>query len=220
MKRTIYASIALSLALVCAPVSAQNLEVIGWYGWMDLTGDAQLENTDIGDLDDIDIDFDSETGFGAGVNLFIGNRLSLQASIYRFEPEAAATAGDVLANFALGQLEVIPVSLIAQFHLAPGSRIDPYAGIGVGYVLLDDIESVDDLELIDIDRVELEDDYGLVYNAGVNIGLGSMFLALNLDAKYIPVDSGATAVFLAGPGQETEIEVNPLILSAGLSLRF
>lgn len=198
---------------------AGTIDLIGWYGWTDLSGDARIASTDIGDLDDIDIDFDSETGFGVGVNLFLGNRLSFQAAVYRFENEAAATAGNGLSQFTLGQLEVIPVTGVIQLHLLPNSAIDPYAGIGLGYVLLDNIETTDDLEGIDLDRVELEDDYGVVYNVGVNIDLASA-LALNIDVKYVPVESSATAVFLTGPGQQTSIEVNPLIVSAGIALRF
>jgi outer membrane protein W len=36
----------------------------------------------------------------------------------------------------------------------------------------------------------------------------------------MPVDSAATVVFTQGPPLKTDVEVNPLIISAGLSLRF
>ena len=219
MKRFLFAAALLAL-LIAMPAEARIIDVTAWYGWVDLSGDTTLESIDPDEIDDVDLDFDSETGYGLGVNLFLGNRLSLAASIHRFEPDAFTTANDPsLPALAIGQLELIPVTAVLQLHLLPNSRIDPYVGIGVGYILVDDIENREDLENVDFDRVALEDDYGLVYNLGVSIDLAAAF-ALNLDAKYIPVDSAATVVFLTGPGQESSIEVNPLILSAGLSFQF
>lgn len=217
MKRLI---LALTLIALSLPLQARSLDITARYGWIDLSGDATIENTDPGNLDDVDIDFDSETGYGLAVNLFLGNRLSLEASAYRFEPEAAATSDNpAIVAGGLGTLEVVPVTLVLQLHLLPDSTFDPYVGAGVGYVLMDDIEQQADLEEIDIERIDLDDDYGLVFNAGFSWDL-MPGLALNVDGKYMPVDSGATVVFLSGPSQETSFEVNPLILSAGLSLQF
>lgn len=217
MKRLTLILTTLALTI---PLHARNLDVTARYGWIDLSGDTTIENTDPGDFDDVDIDFDSEPGYGLAVNFFIGNRLSLEASAYRFDPEAAATSNDpgIIAG-SFGSLEVIPLTLVLQLHLLPDSTFDPYIGLGVGYVLLDDIETQEDLEQIDIERIDLDDDYGLVFNAGFSWDLMAG-LAINVDAKYMPVDSGATVVFLTGPAQETSFEVNPLILSAGLSLQF
>ena len=217
MKRLI---LALTLIALSLPLQARSLDITARYGWIDLSGDATIENTDPGNLDDVDIDFDSETGYGLAVNLFLGNRLSLEASAYRFEPEAAATSDNpAIVAGGLGTLEVVPVTLVLQLHLLPDSTFDPYVGAGVGYVLMDDIEQQADLEEIDIERIDLDDDYGLVFNVGFSWDL-MPGLALNVDGKYMPVDSAATVVFLSGPSQETSFEVNPLILSAGLSLQF
>lgn len=202
------------------PAEGRIVDVTAWYGWIDLSGDTTLESIDPDEIDDVDIDFDSETGYGLGLNFFIGNRLSLAASIHRFEPDAFATAANpALPPLALGELEVVPLSVVLQLHLLPNSAFDPYIGVGVGYVLVDDLESRDDVQQIEFDRVELEDDYGVVFNLGFSFDLMSA-LALNVDAKYIPVESAATVVFLAGPEEQGEIEVNPLILSAGLSFQF
>lgn len=215
---------ALALLALCfcmtLPVFARTIDLTGRYSWIDLSGDATIENTDPEDFDDVDIEFDSETGFGIAVNLFIGNRLSIEAAASRFEPEAASTSNNpAIVAGALGNLEVMPVTAVLQLHLFPNSTFDPYIGAGVGYVLFDDIEDQQDLEEIDIDRIDLDDDYGLVFNVGFSWDL-MPGLALNVDGKYMPVDSAATVVFLTGPAQETSFEVNPLILSAGLSLQF
>lgn len=219
MKRLLI-STALLAGLFALPAEGRIVDVTAWYGWIDLSGDTTLESIDPDEIDDVDIDFDSETGYGLGLNFFIGNRLSLAASIHRFEPDAFATAANpALPPLALGELEVVPLSVVLQLHLLPNSVFDPYIGVGVGYVLVDDLENRDDVAQIEFDRVELEDDYGVVFNLGFSFDLMSGF-ALNVDAKYIPVESAATVVFLAGPEEQGEIEVNPLILSAGLSFQF
>lgn len=213
MKRILF---PLVLFLIAVPAPAQrSIDLIGWYSRVDLSGDSRIE-----DLDDFDIDFDSESGYGVGVNVFWSNRLSIQLAAHRFEPQAAGTADDPsIPAFALGELEVIPITAVVQFHLFPNSRIDPYAGAGVAYVLFDQFEHRDDLDQIGVERIDIDDDFGIVFNVGLDVDL-SGFFGLNVDVKYVPIDSAARAVFAQGPGTETAIEVNPLIVSAGLSLRF
>jgi outer membrane protein W len=43
---------------------------------------------------------------------------------------------------------------------------------------------------------------------------------VNVDAKYVPVKSSARAVFASGPGQTSDIDVNPLIVGAGVQFQF
>jgi outer membrane protein W len=206
------------LVLLCTlafPAHARWLDLTAWYSRVDLSGDPAVE-----DLRFNDIDFDSSGGFGLGVNFFVGNRFSIQLAAYRFDPEAAMTADDPLVEVGgLGELEVIPLTAVLQIHLLPGSRISPYVGAGVGYVILDDVRSSRDVQNVDVDRIDFSSDFGLVFNAGASFALSRIF-ALNLDVKYMPVDSAATVVFTQGPPLKTDVEVNPLIISAGLSLRF
>lgn len=208
------------LLAIAIPAHARNIDITARYSWFDLSGDTTIENTAVEEIDDVRIDFDSETGYGIAVNFFIGHRLSIEASASRFEPEAAATSANpsIIAG-AIDQLEVVPLTAVLQLHLAPEATFDPYLGAGVGYVLIDDIDNREDLEAIEIERVDLDNDYGLVLNLGFSWDL-MPGLALNVDGKYMPLDSGATVVFLTGPAQDTSFEVNPLTLSAGISLQF
>lgn len=209
---------AVLLMFAAAPAAAQSrsVDLIGYASWVDLSGDATLEDAD--GLDDLDVDFEGDMGYGIGINVFLGNRLSAEfaGSVVNVEVNAANGA---VSPFLAGDLEMIPLTGTLQFHFAPNSRIDPYIGAGVAYVLFDEVEGGEDLENVDIDAIEFEDDYGFVANAGIDIGLTDM-IALNADAKYVPVESSARARFASGFGQFADIEVNPMILSAGLRLRF
>lgn len=205
--------------VVTIPASAQSrfVDVIGRASWVDLGASDAFEG---GGFDESEIEFDSEIGYGAAVNFFLGDRISLELGASIFDPEATLTSNNPAVPFLTrGTLEMIPITGVLQFHFAPSSRFDPYIGAGAAYVLFDQLDSEDDLDNVQFERLDFEDNAGLVVNAGVNIGFGRNF-ALNLDAKYVPVESSAEAVFVIGPNSTAEVAVNPLIVSAGFALRF
>lgn len=218
MKRMILI-FAVVLMFAAVPVAAQtrSVDLIGFASWVDLSGDSSLEDAD--GIEDLDIEFDGDMGYGAAINVFIGSRLSAEFAASIVDTEVNVAPGGPISPVFAGNLEMIPITGTLQFHLLPNSRIDPYVGAGLAYVLFDNVESEEDLDDVDVDEIEFEDDYGFVLNAGVDLGITDS-IALNADAKYVPVESSARARFATGVGQFTDIEVNPLILSAGLRLRF
>lgn len=218
MKKLVFL-FSLTLLAIAVPLQAQDrsVDVTGFVTWVDISGDNRIDN---GFDDPFDLEFDSDTGFGASVNVFWSNRISTEfaastvSSDVTFNP---ATGG--LPGFLAGDLEMIPITAVLQYHFAPNSRIDPYVGGGAAYVLFDELDGGDDVDDVDFEKIDFDDDAGFVVNAGVDFGLTDNF-AINLDAKYVPVSSSATAVFATGPGQAFDIEVNPLIVSAGARFKF
>jgi len=69
------------------------------------------------------------------------------------------------------QAEMMPVTAVLQFHFAPNGRFDPYFGAGAAYVLIDDVDTPDELNNIDFERLDFDDDVGLALNAGLGIRL-------------------------------------------------
>lgn len=210
-----------SLVLILAvPAFAQtrSLDLTGYVSWVDPNGEGAFEGGTT--FDDVNIDFESEMGYGLGLNAFFSDRISVEFAATKVSSDVAfRSSNPAIPVFTGGALEMIPITATLQFHFNPAGRFDPYIGAGAAYVLFDDLDSEDDLDDLDIDSIELEDDAGFVANAGVSIDLTRTF-ALVLDAKYVPVSSAATAVFASGPGVATDVDINPLILSAGLSLQF
>lgn len=196
------------LALAAAPSFAQerSVDLTGYVSWMDPNGD----NTIVDQGEDIDFNFDSDQGFGIGLNVFWSNRISTEFTASQFSPEAAFE-GDV--NFGNSSLDMIPITATLQFHFAPDSRIDPYIGAGVAYVLFDEFDG--ELDEVDFDAIDVDDDYGFVINAGVSFDITPSF-AIIADAKYVPVEAEINASGLA----PATLEINPLILSAGASFQF
>lgn len=209
MKYGIPAVLALLFVL---PLSAQDrfFDLTASAVWLDPTGGGELEDL----TDPADIDFDGgDIGYGASANIFLGDRISLEIAASVNELESSfrrrrPTGGNVAGNF-----EIIPITGVLQWHFLPQSAIDPYIGAGAAYVLLEDDAS--DATLSEIDY---EDDAGLVINAGVGIRLGQRF-GIVLDGKYVPVEASARVVS-GTETAETDVDISPIILSAGLSLRF
>ncbi|HVT44571.1 MAG TPA: OmpW family outer membrane protein [Thermoanaerobaculia bacterium] len=202
------------LLLVAGSAFAQqrSVDVSGFYVWADPTGDTQFN--------DFDLEVDSTSGFGGAINVFWSNRVSTEFAASVIKPEATLRSSNpLIPALTGGELEMIPITVILQFHFAPRARFDPYVGAGAAYVLFDDLDSTSDLGNIGISSVDIDDDVGLVLNAGMSIDL-TRRLALYLDGKYVPITTAATAVFATGPGREIDIDINPLILSVGLSFQF
>jgi outer membrane protein len=210
MKYTVVAVAALLLSLP-AVAQQRSFELTGNVVFLDPTGGGTFEDLS----DPAEIDFEGDMGFGLAANIFLGNRISAEFAIARVEAETNIRRRAV--GGAGGNLEFTPLTAVLQFHLAPNAFIDPYIGGGAAYMLYDFSESQG---VHGIDQIDFEDDIGFAVNAGVGIRLGDRF-GLTLDAKYVPIETNAQAVIVTGnQDSEARIDVSPIILSGGLTLRF
>lgn len=207
--------VVLLLLIAAVPMSAQSraFDLTGYASWVDTSSEGTFDDTT---SSPVDVSFDGTLGYGIAANIFFGNRISTEFAIARvntdvnFRQRAVANANT--------QAELMPITAVLQFHLAPNGRFDPYIGAGAAYVLIDDVDTPDELNNIDFESIDFKDDVGLALNAGLGIKLTNNF-GITLDAKYVPLESSATAVRTTG-NQDVKFDMNPVILSAGLSLRF
>lgn len=205
---------ALALLLVLSiPATAQSrsFDLTGNVVWLDPTGGGTFEDI----TNPADIDFDADIGYGLAANIFFTDRISAEFAISRVEADTRIRRPAVGASTAT--LEMTPITGVLQFHFAPNGFIDPYIGGGAAYMLYDFSEGQG---VTGLNQIDFDDDVGFAVNAGLGIRLGNRF-GLNVDAKYVPIESNAQAVVVTG-NQDTEarIDVSPIIVSAGLSLRF
>lgn len=217
MKRLLL--LALVAVVTAVPTFAQSLELIGRYGWMTTDADQDIEG--ISDPNPTRLEIDNETGYGAAINLYLSNNFSVEVGGWIFEPDAIVTrTGDISAALLTPQT-IVPITAVLQYHFSPDGAWDVYVGAGGAWILIDDIEgNVDEIEQSDIERIEFDDDAGLVVNLGLNIALTDTIL-INLDARYVPLESASTVVFGSGESSSgADISFNPLIISAGAILRF
>ncbi|MBV9495238.1 MAG: outer membrane beta-barrel protein [Acidobacteria bacterium] len=217
MKR--YGSLfALLMLLAAVPAVAQNrhIDLSANAVWVDTnsdgTFDAQNPNQPF------NISFDGEVGYGASANFFFGNALSLEVAASSVRQGVDIPGRPRPAGGGDSNIRMMPLSAVLQWHFIPTGRIDPYIGAGAAYVLFDDIDDISEIDN-SVQRINLKDDVGLAVNAGLGIMITPRF-AITLDGKYVPLKSNARAVFVTGPDSETKVDINPVIVSAGLTFRF
>jgi outer membrane protein W len=202
----------LLVALAALPAFAQApVDVSVFASWVDAQGDMLFE-------DGSETDFESGDGFGVAVNWFWGQRFSTELSASALTMDAGlllpVDAGEPFL-FDLGSVDLTPITATLQFHFARDSFIDPYVGVGAAWVMADDLES-DDLDQLGVGPIEVNDEVTYVLNAGFGVRLTNFF-GLYLDGKYIPLEPATRAI---GDEEDIDLEINPLIVSAGLKFRF
>jgi outer membrane protein len=212
MKYVIPAVLALFFV---APVFAQNnraFDITANVVWLDPTNEGSIEDLD----DPADIEFDGNLGYGISANIFFGNHLSAEFAIAKVDADTNITRRRAVGATG-GNLDIMPLTAVLQWHFAPNGLIDPYIGAGAAYVLFDDFDANG---VSGVDSIDFKDDAGLAINAGVGIRLGNRFGIVG-DVKYVPLESNAKAV-VAGTNQTAEgkVDISPIIVSGGLSLRF
>lgn len=170
---------------------------------------SQFENSEIQDgLDDIDVEFDEDMGYGVSYNRFWFGGFSTEFAYQRLGADLTVSFEDITET--AGDLDLDILSATAQFHFAPQSMISPYIGGGLAYVS-GEAGSINEDE---IDSVDLENDTNWLANAGLNINLGQRF-AVFVDGKYVMYEARGE-----GDPDDEAFDINPLIVSGGIKLRF
>ena len=194
------------LILLCAlPLSAQSNEVGLWYGF-----------SQVGDTDDEDstVAFDDGDGLGVSFNHFWTSHLSTEVSAMQLSHDGSLELAGTSA-LETGSLDLTALSATVQWHFAPRAAfLSPYVGAGVSYVTADDITSAD-LQLIGIERVEIDNSIAVTGQAGLDIAFSRRF-AVGVDAKYIRYRPDSAAPV----GDALQLDLDPLVFSAGLKLRW
>ena len=195
--------IALSAFLLALPATAQ-MNDIGIF-----ISTSQFDDGDIEDAGDIfDVEFDEDMGYGILYNRFWTNSFSTEFAYQKLGADLTVSFEDIAED--AGNIDLDVLSATAQFHFAKGSMISPYIGGGAAYIS-GQAGSIDDDELEDVD---LENEIEFLANAGLNVGFGGRFVVF-LDGKYIVYEARGE-----GDPEDDGIDLNPLIISGGIKLRF
>ncbi len=120
--------------------------------------------------------------------------------------------GSVEARGRLGSAQYGPAGLTVQWHPMRNARFQPYIGAGGSYV---HFFSTKDGALTDI---ELDNDVGPLIQVGAQYFFTDR-IGVFVDARKAWLRTKATASF-AGLPVEADLNLNPVIVNAGLALRF
>lgn len=120
----------------------------------------------------------------------------------------------------LGQIAdtwIFPPILTAQYHFDPVMGIKPYVGAGVQFIHYFDSKKGSSIG----GTVDFKDSWGFALQAGLDYQLGGGWYA-NVDVKKVWLDTEVTWKNPTGPGTliNAKVDVDPLIISAGVGYRF
>ncbi|MDO7835996.1 OmpW family outer membrane protein [Sphingobium sp. HBC34] len=143
-----------------------------------------------------------------------------------FELIAATTkhsaSGRTGTTGSLGRLAstwVLPPTLTAQYHFAPGAKVRPYVGAGVNYTLFYNEKASNVLEgAVGKTKVHMSDSFGWAGQAGVDIQLNDRMF-LNLDIKYIDIDTTARLSTTAAGVQKVRVHLDPFVFGVGVGFK-
>lgn len=171
---------------------------------------SQFDDSEIQDAGDtFDIEFDEDMGYGASYNRYWTSAFSTEFAYQKLGADLTVSFDDIVAD--AGDLDLDILSATAQFHFMRGSIISPYIGGGAAYIS-GQAGSIDADELEDAD---LENEFEWLANAGLDINLGRSF-AIFVDGKYILYEARTDE----DDEDDAAIDINPLIIAAGLKFRF
>lgn len=204
-----FAVTTMLLFVLAAPLAAQDrtVDLTLWASRTDVRGTNVLN-------DAFETEFESGDGFGVSANVFLTNRFSIEAAVFDLGSEAELTFEDT-APFEMGNVDIRPFTAGVQFHPAGLSRIDPYVGAGLAYVMASDVES-EDLRNLGVGALELENELTWQVNAGIGFSV-YRGIGLAVDARYIPYEPKSRSSVTGG---EEDLDLTTLVVSGGVRFRF
>jgi len=124
---------------------------------------------------------------------------------------------------SLGRLAstwVLPPTLTLQYHLVPDGKIRPYVGAGVNYTIFYSEKASKSLTgAVGPTNVHMKSSFGYALQAGVDIPVGTRTF-LNLDVKYIDIDTKARLATTAAGTQRVKVHLDPFVFGVGVGMRF
>lgn len=132
---------------------------------------------------------------------------------------ASGRSGTTGSIGKLASTWVLPPTLTAQYHFMPRSHVRPYVGAGLNYTVFWNEKASDGLEAaVGTTRVHMSDSFGWAAQAGVDIDVTPRVF-LNLDVKYIDIDTRARLDTASAGTQRVRLHIDPLVVGVGVGVR-
>ena len=154
----------------------------------------------------------------AATEYFFTPSVSLETICCLTQHDVDGTTGIPGAEL-VSNAKLVPATFTLKYHLNPGG-VSPYVGAGPAYFLWLDADPGAAAIAAGADDFDMTDELGLALQAGIDIPVGANGMAVSLDAKRYFV--GTTARWYAGGVKviETEHNLDPWVVSAGVAFRF
>lgn len=168
------------------------------------------------------LEVDSNTIPELDISYYVTKNIALELILaLGTKHDVSISPGTGAVNKQLGEVNLLPPTLTAQWHFRPDQTFDPYVGAGVSYIRAMDnglTATVPDLDSkfpIRIDR----NMWGPALQAGFDINLKDGWM-INFDVKKIWFETDVKLDLGNGYKKIDELEINPLVVGIGFGKRF
>ncbi len=143
-----------------------------------------------------------------GLSYFLTDNLAIEAiaGTTKHTIRAQGGATDVVVH----KTWVLPPVVALQYHFAPQSKVSPYVGAGINYMLFYGDKDKNGF------KVKLKDGFGTALQAGVDIAIQGPWSA-NVDVKKVFFSTDAS---INGGALKSKVNLDPWVLSAGVGYKF
>lgn len=153
------------------------------------------------------------------IEYFFTRNISVETICCVTGHHVSISGGAAKGQGAIDNVQIIPATFTAKYHLPLGHGIKPYAGVGPAmFIVLADNPS-DFVRSLGVTRTKLSSEFGVAVQGGLDVAIGHGF-GITFDAKKYWV--GTNAHFYAGGTEvlSTRHKLDPWVLSGGISYRF
>ncbi len=149
----------------------------------------------------------------------LSKRIGAELILATTKHDASGRTGTTGSIGKLASTWVLPPTLTLQYHFAPDGPIRPYVGVGANYTIFYSEKASKGLEAaVGQTSVSMKSSFGYALQAGVDVPLSERTF-VNLDVKYIDMDTTARLSTTAAGVQRTRIHLDPLIIGIGFGMR-
>lgn len=173
------------------------------------------------------IDVDDGYSLGVDITYMVSDNFGVELMLDTSSKHDINGTGN-LAGVSVGEVTVLPPSLIAVWHFMPKNNIRPYAGAGLNYTMFFSESTTGQFTNtmnavagpgVNSTDVSIDDTLSLIAQVGVDIDINKDWY-VSFDAKYIDLDTTATVKVNGVDTATIDFDLNPLVLGVGVGTRF
>lgn len=179
-----------------------------------------LNSSNLGDLKALGFDASVSNEFvpTATLTYFFNKNLAVELLCCFAKHDVELSGPNAALNGSVASMWIFPPALTLQYHFTGMGAFKPYVGVGAQYIHYFDEKLADNK--LNAQSVNFSDSFGVILQAGVDFQIGNGWY-LNADIKKSWLDTEVTWKGSTVANTVTsKVDVDPLIVSAGLGYRF
>ncbi len=170
-------------------------------------------------LDTVDTKANDNVVPTLAVEYFFTKAFSVE-TICCFTQHHVSGTGDIEGAGLVDHVLILPATVTAKAHLDTGTPFKPYVGAGPAWFFVFDEKPGTTARALGVDKVKMSNKLGFALQAGMDIAINDKGLGLSLDAKKYWVKPTASFYENGDLALKTRHDLDPWVLSAGVSYRF